>query len=289
MVNPVFLKSFCTLVKEQHFTRTAEKLYMTQSGVSQHIKKLEEALGTALLVREGKSFYLTESGKRLYEQAKPILNALDNLADKVNTDPFNQGRVKVSSPGSVGLRLYPDLLSLQQNNPELFIEYRFSPNGDIERAVAENHCDIGLMTQVSDFDNLDCQAIGKEPLLLVTPKSAQPLSWQTLLDLGFIDHPDGAHHAKLLLGENFSEFQSIQQFKHSGFSNQIGLILEPVSRGLGFTVLPAHAVAAFNQAESICIQPLKHPVYETLYLTLNKKHHLANRIQFVIKHIKSAL
>jgi DNA-binding transcriptional LysR family regulator len=54
MINPVWLRSFCTLVEVGHFTRTAENLYMTQSGVSQHIHKLEAYLGQPLLIREGK-------------------------------------------------------------------------------------------------------------------------------------------------------------------------------------------------------------------------------------------
>ena len=42
---------------------------MTQPGVSQHIKKLEQQLGAALLARYGKSFELTEAGQRLYDYA----------------------------------------------------------------------------------------------------------------------------------------------------------------------------------------------------------------------------
>lgn len=74
--------------------------------------------------------------------------------------------------------------------------------------------------------------------------------------LGFIEYPDGAHHAGQLLGANFPEFQSSQQLKRTGFSNQINLILEPVSLGLGFTVLPTYAVAAFRASGKIKICPL---------------------------------
>ena len=42
MINPILLRSFCTLVEVGHFTRSAERLNMTQSGISQHIRKLEE-------------------------------------------------------------------------------------------------------------------------------------------------------------------------------------------------------------------------------------------------------
>ncbi len=64
MINSSWLKTFCTLVQVGHFTHTAEKLYMTQSGVSQHIKKLEQYLKVELLVRSGKTFTVTEAGKK---------------------------------------------------------------------------------------------------------------------------------------------------------------------------------------------------------------------------------
>ncbi|HSP84641.1 MAG TPA: LysR family transcriptional regulator, partial [Psychrobacter sp.] len=62
MINTTWLRTFCTLVEIGHFTRTAERLYMTQSGVSQHIRKLESQLGIDLLIRQGKQFSLTDAG-----------------------------------------------------------------------------------------------------------------------------------------------------------------------------------------------------------------------------------
>ena len=72
MINPVWLRSFCTLVDVGHFTRTAEKLHMTQSGVSQHVRKLEEQLGTALFIRTTRSISLTEAGRALARSTGPV-------------------------------------------------------------------------------------------------------------------------------------------------------------------------------------------------------------------------
>ena len=68
MINPTWLKTFCTLADIGHFTQTAEVLFMTQSGVSQHIQKLENQLDTLLLIRNGKSFSLTDAGMKLHQQ-----------------------------------------------------------------------------------------------------------------------------------------------------------------------------------------------------------------------------
>ena len=83
MINITWLRSFCTLVEVGHFTRTAERLHMTQSGVSQHVRKLEQQLGAELLVRQGKQFSLSDAGERLYADARGILLALSNLGLRI--------------------------------------------------------------------------------------------------------------------------------------------------------------------------------------------------------------
>ena len=289
MMNVTWLRTFCTLVEVGHFTRTAERLHMTQSGVSQHIRKLESQLDVDLLIRQGKQFSLTDAGEELYREADDILQRLANLEQRIGDDPAFAGLVRLMSPGSVGLKLYPQLLSLQQQYPQLVIDYRFAPNSDIERALANHDIDIGFMTDISDDEGISCQSMAQEALILVTPATTNEPSWEALIQLGFIDHPDGAHHASMLLSANYSEFQHINDFKKKGFSNQIGLILEPVSRGLGFTVLPAHAVAAYANSELISGHRLPIPVSETLYLAVRRQQALPNRMQTVINEVKKWL
>lgn len=282
MINPVWLRSFCTLVEVGHFTRTAERLHMTQSGVSQHVRKLEDQLRQDLLIREGKQFRLTDAGDRLYCEARLIIQSLSNLEQRVRDDPADEGLVRIMSPGSVGLKLYPHLLALQQQHPKLIIDFRFAPNDDIEQAIAEHEVDIGLMTCPSSLDSVSVAAVAEEALLLVTPKTLTKPSWPQLVALGFIDHPDGAHHAGLLLSANYPEFQHSNLFKPRGFSNQISLILEPVSMGLGFTVLPAYAVDAFQKPELVNTHRLANPVSETLYLGTSREKFIPNRVRTVI-------
>lgn len=289
MINPSLLRTFCTLVEVGHFTRTAEHLYMTQSGVSQHVRKLEAQVGGALLVRQGKQFTLTDVGHRLYQEGKQIIRSLTHLEQSVRNDPAYEGVVRIMSPGSVGLKLYPHMLALQQQHPKLKIEYRFAPNSDVEASIAESATDIGLMTSLSVRDEVSWEAVAQEALFLVTPADVVKPDWEKLQQLGFIDHPDGAHHASLLLGANFPEFEHSNRIERNGFSNQISLILEPVSLGLGFTVLPAYAVEAFHQPELIRAHRLPQPVSETLYLCINRDQPLPHRVASVISETKKWL
>lgn len=286
MINTKWLLTFSTLCEEKSFTRTANKLFMTQSGVSQHLAKLEDHLAQTLVIREGKQFVLTDAGLRLLDDANAVLAAINNLEQHIGFDTPDEGKLRIMTPGSVGLKLYPHCLDLQQTHPALNVEFRFAPNRDIDKALLENTIDIGLMTRTSLHSEIVTTPLAEEPLLLVTPAAVEDCSWQTLETLGFIAHPDSAHHAELLLGANYPQYRSAASLPQTGFSNQIGLILEPVSRGLGATVLPAHAVAAFPNQHAIRIHQLDVPVSETIYLA---EHHLKPRparVDMLVTHIK---
>ncbi|CAM2853395.1 LysR family transcriptional regulator [Pseudoalteromonas distincta] len=289
MINPAWLNTFCTLVEVNHFTQTAERLYMTQSGVSQHIKKLEQQVNCALLERHGKQFSLTPQGQNLYQQGSLLLKDWQFLEQQLKDDSPYSGSVKIQSPGSCGLKFYNQLLALQSEHKELIIDYRFAPNVSVEQAVANHSADIGFLTQAPTFSELTSHKISQEPLLLVTPAGINKPNWQTLCELGFIAHPDASHHAQLLLSENYGEFEHIDQIRRTGFSNQISLILEPVSLGLGFTVLPAHAVGVFNKPTLIKTHHLECPVSESIYVCHHRNRPLAKRMNTVIELIKAGV
>jgi DNA-binding transcriptional LysR family regulator len=281
MINLIWLKTFCTLVEVGHFTKTAELLYMTQSGVSQQVKKLEQQLGTALLIREGKSFSLTDAGIKLNQQGQNLLQRSAELEKAIKYDDQYTGTVSIASPGSIGLTLYPYMLDIQQQHATLSIDYKFAPNKNIAQDLVERKIDIGLVTELSKAENIVSQKVTDEPLVLVTSHDISRISWEKLTKIGFINHPDGQHHAQLLLSKNFPQFEHISQLEHRGFSNQISLILEPVSRGIGFTVLPLNAVNAFGNPQALKVHALENSVNETLYLCQNRHTLENNRSKFI--------
>ena len=201
-------------------------------------------------------------------------------------DPADQGLVRIQSPGSIGLKLYPYCLTLQQQHPRLVMDYRFAPNEAIERALVAGEADIGLLTEPPSSGELLCKAIAEESLLLFTSRDEQAISWRRLLELGFINHPDGVYHARRLLSANFAEFESVSQLPVAGFSNQISLILEPVARGLGFSVLPETAVAEFHHKQGLKCHALAHTVSETIYTVQNKRSVDIARVAWVKSKIE---
>jgi len=289
MINPVFLRTFCTLVETKHFTKTAEQLFITQSAVSQHLKKLEDLLGEPLIQKTERGFVLTPTGEQTYQEAKKVVASLQSFKEKVTTDSEHVGVVKIMSPGSIGLRLYPQLLALQTQFPELIIHYQFAPNSSIIKALQQGDINIGLVTEHANSSLLNFEEVAQEPLQLVLPTKFKNATFDTLKQLGFINHPDGHHHANQLLKANFAEFTHIKDIKECGFSNQIGFILIPVSMGLGFTVLPQSAVSSFAEPEKIHIHELTKPSMEPVFLVMQNKKRTAKRLLFVHNKIKALL
>ncbi|MGK0371405.1 MAG: DNA-binding transcriptional LysR family regulator, partial [Glaciecola sp.] len=241
----------------------------------------EAQLDSQLLIRKGKSFSLTSKGHQLHQKGQVILRSTEELGALIKQDNPYVGSVKIASPGSIGLSLYPHLLELQQKHPALAIDFMFAPNKTIELNLENGEIDLGIITQSSNKSGIRAEKIAEEPLVLVTSSKIESIDWQSLLQIGFISHPDASHHGRQLLSGNFHEFEHIEQFHHKGFSNQISLILEPVSKGLGFTVLPLYAAIAYQPQISIRIHRLKKPVSENLYLCESQHSVLSNRLTLI--------
>lgn len=271
MINPVFLRTFMHLVKTNHFTRTAEHLHMTQPGVSQHIKKLEQHLGTPLLHRFGKSFELTSAGELLYQFGVQQVEAESELQQKLAGDDPHTGVCRLACSGSMAMQLYPDLLTLQKRFGGLTFSVEAAPKTAIIERIKANHADLGIVTQSVNDPLLDSEYLGKDTLCLVIPQNSEA-SWHTVKTLGFINHPDGHHYASRVLETNFpDDFNGMSQIPESGYINQLSQILLPVAQGLGFTVIPKSSLDAFPFPDQLQSASLSAPVVEEVYL-LTKKH-----------------
>jgi len=77
------LRVFVALADELHFGRTAERLHLSQSRVSQSLRKLERQLGALLVERTSRRVALTEDGRALLEELRPSLDRLDGVLSGV--------------------------------------------------------------------------------------------------------------------------------------------------------------------------------------------------------------
>ncbi|MQA74030.1 MAG: LysR family transcriptional regulator [Solirubrobacterales bacterium] len=78
------LRLFLTLAEELHFGRTAEKLRLTPSRVSQSLRALEQKLGAQLVHRTSRRVKLTSFGEQLRRELGPALEQLDGVLDRAH-------------------------------------------------------------------------------------------------------------------------------------------------------------------------------------------------------------
>src|SRR5215467_11118320 len=90
------LRIFATVVREGGVTRAAEKLNRVQSNVTTRIRQLEEDLGVALFIREGKRLHLAPAGQALLGYADRVLALAEEARTSVH-DPRPRGLLRLGS------------------------------------------------------------------------------------------------------------------------------------------------------------------------------------------------
>ena len=97
-MNLLSLYYFVELAKELHVTNTAQKLYISQQNLSQHIQRLEQYYGVTLFHRKPK-LALTYAGEQLYASAVRILSEEHELINRLSEiSEKNAGSLKVGIP-----------------------------------------------------------------------------------------------------------------------------------------------------------------------------------------------
>ncbi len=292
MLNATWLDTFTTLCETGHFTRTAERLNMTQPGVSQHLRKLEDQLGQDLIARDGKSFTLTPVGEVVFELGLSRRAEERRLREAIVTDDRDAGELRIACSGSFAMLLYPILLPWMRTAPELAIHLHAAPRAEILSGLLEGRFDLGVLGVDPDHARLEARRLGREELCLVLPADA-PGTVATFADLdarGFIAHPDGFAYADDLLNLNFpGEYPGADRMRVRAYVNQIGQIPAPVAQGVGYTLLPRSGVEAFGRKECLKVVPLPKRRWHELWLATRRGRPLSARLKHAAEMIvKSA-
>ncbi|WP_259744902.1 LysR family transcriptional regulator, partial [Pseudomonas protegens] len=122
MFDPVLLRSFVAVADCQNFTRAAERLHLTQSTVSQQVRRLEESLGCQLLDRDQRRVVATVEGERLLAYARRIL-ALHEEASDVLINQRGEEVLRLGVPEDFAAeRLMPMLSGFGRDYPAVRLE-----------------------------------------------------------------------------------------------------------------------------------------------------------------------
>src|SRR3954468_12030211 len=168
------LESFAAVARHRHFRRAAESLYVTQSAVSQAVRRLEAELGLELLRRTSRGVELTPAGAELLGRAEAILAdvagaraAMDEHAGTL------RGGVRAAATTGDALRLAPALARFGREHPGVRIALRQGAAGEVVDLVASGAVDLAVAALPDGAalpEDLETAPLGREPLvLLVAP------------------------------------------------------------------------------------------------------------------------
>ena len=118
------LKIFIKVGETQSFTKAAQALGLTQSGVSRAITRLELDLRVTLLNRNTHSVSLTTDGVFLYESSKSLIHEMDEVGHSITgRTVFPEGELKITTPSAYGrLVIIPMLKEILDRYPALTID-----------------------------------------------------------------------------------------------------------------------------------------------------------------------
>ena len=143
------LQTFCVLVEELNFTRTAERVHTVQSNVTSQIKALEAELGTQLFDRLAKRVLLTEAGHRFLPYAEKALAAMEQGCRAVKFGSEPAGPLRIGAPESVLTYRLPEVLKLfRKRYPQ--VELMFRPDFDEKLVDALESGKLDLAISMSD-------------------------------------------------------------------------------------------------------------------------------------------
>ena len=142
MLDPVLLQTFLAVAQTRSFTRTAERLGLRQSTVSQHIRKLEQEAGRRLFVRDTHSVTMTADGEAMVEFARGIL-AANERAERYFAGTELRGRLRFGASEDFVTSLLPDVLrQFVRTHPLVEFELTVGLSGELNEKLSRGELDL---------------------------------------------------------------------------------------------------------------------------------------------------
>lgn len=238
--------------EEEHFTRAAEDLGITQSGLSASIQALERDLDTQLLLRTTRRVTPTPTGRLLLAEAQHILSAADGLRDLVTDDRHVRGTLSLGTEQCMGVvEAAPLLHGYRQRHPGVTINLQQAATGHLLGQVGTGRLDTALVAgTLHEGAGVRLLRITEEPLMLLTaadhPVQEDDLP-ATLEGEEYVDlHPGWG--ARDCADRAFAEFGIARRVALQ--VNDVYTLLDLVRRRMGVAVVP-RPVTHKPQAEGL--------------------------------------
>ncbi|HDR4902655.1 TPA: LysR family transcriptional regulator [Bacillus cereus] len=251
------LRYFIAIVEERKISAAAERLHISQPPLSQHLKAMEDELGTKLMERNGKFLGVTEAGKALYKYALQMNHLMEEA--KMEVKEVGNG---VSGKLTIGINTFsvsglPDLLHrFHKEYPRVTYKVHQNESSHLCQLVRERVIEMAIIRLPLDLNDFSAIHLYTEPFYFITSNEKQLFNHRvTLADIQ--NHPLilpsteglGVHYMIL---EAFSKAQLHPNIIAE--CSDISLLLDLVACNFGAAIVPETVI---NQYQNYNIQAFK--------------------------------
>ncbi|WP_378174631.1 LysR family transcriptional regulator [Aquimarina sp. SS2-1] len=163
---------FLAVAEELHFRKAAERLFISQPGLSRQIKQMEEIIGAELFIRNKRNVSLTVAGEYLKKEIAYIFNHIDfTVKQTALIDKGSEGEVRIGFLGSAIQTVIPDLLvKADKKYPKIQFSLEEMSNYDQVKGIVSDELDIGFVRLARVPDGVSIKAVQTDTFSLVLPK-----------------------------------------------------------------------------------------------------------------------
>lgn len=147
LYDTILLRTFAAICDSGSFTKAAREVNLTQSAVSLHVKRLEDQVGSRLILRKARGLRLTEDGELLLSYARRIL-ALHQEAEKRLGRKGPRGLIRIGAPEYFDLHTLASLLGqFATRYPAIELQTELGIGPDIATLLDEGELDLAILSR----------------------------------------------------------------------------------------------------------------------------------------------
>lgn len=243
------LSIFMTVVETGGFSAAAQKLYMSQPSVSNHVRNLEQSLQTTLIDRSGPRIRPTAEGEVLVEYARRVFLLTEEAVAAIReVSGLQTGRLEVGGTTTVGTYLLPRLLArFRDRHRAIECDIVVGNNGQIVKRLLDGELGLAIVAGQPGAPQLKTETVLDERLLLVAApdhpltQHTDPLTPRQLAGERFLLREPGSQTRDLqeaaLIGWDLDDMAKADMWGPE-------TIKQSVAAGLGISLISEHAIDA---------------------------------------------
>lgn len=237
-INIELYRTFYYIAKEGTITKAAERLFISQSAVTQSLKKLEEQLGGTLFVRNKSGVKLTNEGQKLFNYIEKSIITLNN-ADNLFSQYLNNeiGTIRIATGSALGKIILSKVIKeFVTEYPKIKLETFNSKTKDAKDKLMKNEADLLFAEgNIKDIEStFDIIPLTKSKYCFFTTKeylkSIGEFNIKSISDYIFIFPQKGTRRYDILdekLKSNGIQIEPTYMFSSANISEEI------VEKGIG--------------------------------------------------------